>query len=77
MAGSVVMARALDWTSTEECLRRPWCREAELPTALVKSKVGLLSTLMSLDTSSNFDAAYKNDCHDGLPLRGSNCMRIS
>jgi hypothetical protein len=40
LAGSVVIARALDWTSTEECLRRPWCREAELPTALVKNKVG-------------------------------------
>jgi len=38
-----VVARALDWTSTEECLRRPWrqCHEAELPSALVKSKVGL------------------------------------
>jgi hypothetical protein len=40
LAGSVVMARALDWKSTEECLRRPWCREAELPTVLVKNKVG-------------------------------------
>jgi hypothetical protein len=40
LAGSVVIARALDWTSTEECLRRPWCREAELPAALVKNKVG-------------------------------------
>ena len=40
LAGSVVVAGALDWTSTEECLRRPWCREAELPTALVNSKVG-------------------------------------
>jgi hypothetical protein len=40
LAGSVVIARALDWTSTEECLRRPWCREAELPTVLVKNKVG-------------------------------------
>jgi hypothetical protein len=40
LAGSVVVARAFDWTSIEECLRRPWCHEAELPTALVKSKVG-------------------------------------
>jgi hypothetical protein len=41
LAGSVVLTRALDWTSTEECLRRPWqqCHEAELPTALVKNKV--------------------------------------
>jgi hypothetical protein len=34
------VARALDWTSTEECLRRWWCHEAELPTTLMKSKVG-------------------------------------
>jgi hypothetical protein len=40
LAGSVVVARALDWTSTEECLRRPWCHEVELPTVLVKNKVG-------------------------------------
>jgi hypothetical protein len=40
LAGAVVIARTLDWTSTEECLRRPWCREAELPTVLVKNKVG-------------------------------------
>jgi hypothetical protein len=35
LAGSVVVARTLDWTSTEECLRRPWqeCHEGELPTA--------------------------------------------
>jgi hypothetical protein len=40
LAGSVVVGRALDWTSTEECLRRRWCREVELPTVLVKNKVG-------------------------------------
>jgi hypothetical protein len=42
LAGSLVVARALDWTSTEECLRRPWqqCHEAELPAALVKNKPG-------------------------------------
>jgi hypothetical protein len=40
LAGSVVVTRALDWTSTEECLRCPWCREAELATVLVKNKVG-------------------------------------
>ena len=38
----LVSARTLDWTSTEECLRRPWQQyhEVELPTALVKRKVG-------------------------------------
>jgi hypothetical protein len=40
LAGSVVVARALDWTSTEECLRHPWCTETELPSALVKNKAG-------------------------------------
>jgi hypothetical protein len=42
LAGSVVAMRALDWTSTEECLRRPWqlCHEGELPTTLVKNKAG-------------------------------------
>jgi hypothetical protein len=43
LARSVVIARTLEWTSTEECLRRPWCREAELPTVLVKNKVGFAS----------------------------------
>jgi hypothetical protein len=42
LAGSVVAARALDWSSTEQCLRRPFqqCREDELPTALVKNEAG-------------------------------------
>jgi hypothetical protein len=42
LAGSVVAARALDWTSTERCLHRPWqpCHEGELPTALVKNEAG-------------------------------------
>jgi hypothetical protein len=40
LAGSVVAARALDWTSTEECLRHPWCHEGELPTGLVKNQAG-------------------------------------
>jgi hypothetical protein len=41
LAGSLVTARALDWATTEECLRRPWCHEAELPNALVHSKAVL------------------------------------
>jgi hypothetical protein len=42
LAGSVVATRALDWTSTERCLRRPFqhCREGELPTGLVKNEAG-------------------------------------
>jgi hypothetical protein len=41
LAGSVVASRALDWASTEECLRRSWCHEGELPNVLVHSKPGL------------------------------------
>jgi hypothetical protein len=41
LAGALVTARALDWATTEECLRRPWCHEAELPNALVHSKPAL------------------------------------
>jgi hypothetical protein len=42
LAASVVAARALDWTSTERCLHRPWqqCHEGELPTGLVKNEAG-------------------------------------
>jgi hypothetical protein len=42
LAGSVMATRALDWTSTERCLRRPFqqCREGELPTGLVKNEAG-------------------------------------
>jgi hypothetical protein len=41
LAGGLVASRALDWASTEECLRRSWCHEGELPNALVHSKPGL------------------------------------
>jgi hypothetical protein len=39
----VVAARALDWTSTEERLRRPWqqCHADELPTARAKNNAGV------------------------------------
>jgi len=39
---SVITLRALDWSTTEECIRRPKsiCYEAELPQALVHNKVG-------------------------------------
>jgi hypothetical protein len=41
LAGGLVLGRGLDWASTTECLRRPWCHEAELPSGLAHSKVGL------------------------------------
>jgi hypothetical protein len=39
----VIASHALDWSSTEQCARRPYkqCHESELPEALVHSKIGL------------------------------------
>jgi hypothetical protein len=48
LAGGVVTSRALDWASTEECLRRSWCHEGELPNALVRSKPGLAAFEVSM-----------------------------
>jgi len=48
LAGGVVASRALDWASTEECLRRSWCHEGELPNALVHSKPGLAAFEVSM-----------------------------
>jgi len=38
----VVAVHALDWTSTQQCLRRPYtqCHENQLPVALVSNKAG-------------------------------------
>jgi hypothetical protein len=54
LAGSIAASRALDWTSTEECGRRPYveCHEANLPNALVHDKVGF--------------ALYETACTAGL-----------
>jgi hypothetical protein len=56
LAGSIATARFLDWTSTEECGRRPYgqCHEANLPNALVHNKVGF--------------ALYETACTAGLVL---------
>lgn len=42
MAGGIVAGRALDWASTEQCIRRPYaqCHEGSLPNALVHNKIG-------------------------------------
>ena len=40
LAGGVLGSHALDYTSTLECTRRPWCQEAELPNALVHNHAG-------------------------------------
>ena len=54
LAGSLVASRALDWASTEECLRRSWCHEGELPNALVHSKPGLAAFEASVSALSIF-----------------------
>jgi hypothetical protein len=40
LAAAIVSERLLDFTSTEQCIRRPaaQCHEVELPTALVRNK---------------------------------------
>jgi hypothetical protein len=54
LAGSIAATRFLDFSSTEECLRRPYiqCHEANLPNALVHNKVGF--------------ALYETACTAGL-----------
>jgi hypothetical protein len=54
LAGGLVASRALDWASTEECLRRSWCHEGELPNALVHSKPGLAAYEASISALSIF-----------------------
>jgi hypothetical protein len=54
LAGSVVASRALDWASTEECLRRSWCHEGQLPNALVHSKPVLAAFEVSMSALGIF-----------------------
>ncbi len=64
LAGSVLVNRALDWISTEECLRRPYqrCHEGELPNALVQSKTGFAAFEFSTSVLSVF-CAYEMTKH--------------
>lgn len=62
LAGSVVASRALDWASTEECLRRAWCHEGELPNALVHSKPGLAAFEASM-TALGIFAQHEMEKH--------------
>lgn len=56
LAASVIAARTLDWTSTEECLRRPYaqCHEVELPNSLVHNKVGFAGFEAAMSAVSIF-----------------------
>ena len=54
LAGGLVASRALDWASTQECLRRSWCHEGELPNALVHSKPGLAAFEASMSALGIF-----------------------
>jgi hypothetical protein len=62
LAGSVVAVRALDWASTGECLRPPWqqCHEGEMPTALVKNKVGFAADEAGFQRSAYWLSARKS-----------------
>jgi hypothetical protein len=54
LAAGVFVARAGDWASTEECLRRPYaqCHEVELPNALVHSKAGFAAFSFGVSAAS-------------------------
>jgi hypothetical protein len=41
LVGGLAIGRGLDWATTQECLRRPYCQEKELPNGLAHSKAGL------------------------------------
>ena len=41
LLGEIALGRTADWISTQQCMRTPGCREAELPQAIAKSKPGL------------------------------------
>jgi hypothetical protein len=62
LAGGLVASRALDWASTEECLRRSWCHEGELPNGLVHSKPGLAAFEASL-TALGIFAQHEMEKH--------------
>jgi hypothetical protein len=61
---TIVVERTLDWTSTEECIRRPYaqCHEVELPNALVKNKVGFAGFEVAMSAVS-FLAQYEMTKH--------------
>jgi hypothetical protein len=57
LAATIVSERALDFTSTEQCLRRPYaqCHEIELPNTLVRSKASFVSFEVGMAGISIFE----------------------
>ena len=57
LAASIVSARALDFTSTEECIRRPaaQCHEVELPQSLVHNKAAFAAFEVGTASLSLFE----------------------
>jgi hypothetical protein len=57
LAASIVAARVLDFTSTEECIRRPatQCHEVELPQSLVHNKAAFAAFEVSTGSLSLFE----------------------
>jgi hypothetical protein len=57
LAASIVAARVLDFTSTEECLRRPatQCHEVELPQSLVHNKAAFAAFEVGTGSLSLFE----------------------
>jgi hypothetical protein len=57
LAASIVAERALDFASTEECLRRPatQCHEVELPQSLVHNKAALAAFEVGTASLSLFE----------------------
>ena len=67
-----VAGRAGDWTSTEECQRRPLtCRETELPQSFVSNKAGLAAfELADLTTNLLLAHLFHVHHHDRLAMIG-------
>lgn len=57
LAASIVAARVLDFTSTEECIRRPamQCHEVELPQSLVHNKAAFAAFEVGTASLSLFE----------------------
>jgi hypothetical protein len=57
LAATIISERLLDFTSTEECVRRPaaQCHEVELPSALVRNKVAFAAFEVGTASLSLFE----------------------
>jgi hypothetical protein len=60
LAATIVSERVLDFTSTEQCIRRPaaQCHEVELPSALVRNKAAFATFEVGTASLSLFEQIY-------------------